>query len=154
MSAFCQLGTHRRGILGAFILTAVGHGGISAVSNGETALSSLSSSARPAKRAAACLTSAAVGIWVWGAGSRSVLGQRGRQSAGGIFIAQGIPCRLTAVDGIGNVTDKGRGVRLRGRHRRPACRLLWADCAGAGAPPSCWVKPVRAGAAATVLNSG
>ena len=48
-----------------------------------------------------------------GAGSRSVLGQRGRQPGGGIFIAQGVPCLLTAVDGIGNVTDKGRGVRLR-----------------------------------------
>ena len=109
---FGQLSAHRRGILGALILTAVGHGDLRRFKRRDRIVLALILGT--AGKAGGSLPDLGGGRDMGvGAGSRSVLGQRGRQPGGGIFIAQGVPCRLTAVDGIGNVTDKGSGVRLR-----------------------------------------
>ena len=109
---FGQLSAHRRGILGALILTAVGHGDLRRFKRRDRIVLALILGT--AGKAGGSLPDLGGGRDMGvGAGSRSVLGQRGRQPGSGIFIAQGVPFCLSAVDGIGNVTDKGRGVRLR-----------------------------------------
>ncbi len=139
VSFFGQLSAHRRGILGALILTAVGHGDLRRFKRRPRCPLSRQRHGRKAGGGLSYLGCGRdMGV---GAGSRSVLGQRVRQPGGGIFIAQGVPCRLTAVDGIGNVADKGRGVRLcRGGTEVLRVAAVGRLCRGQ-AQRRCWVEP-------------